>query len=106
MHLVINSLDALEHLPRDRRRMWIRTSRKQNPERILVEVGDSGKGVSDDLRERLFEPWVTDKPGGLGIGLSIVRTLAENYGGRAWMTPADPTGAIFSVEFPVGEEKL
>lgn len=104
LHLVINALDAVEHLPHDRRRLWIRTSREQNPERILVEVGDTGKGVSGELEDRLFDPWVTDKPGGLGIGLSIVRTLAENYGGRVWMTPADPAGSVFSVELPVGEE--
>jgi len=103
LHLVFNALDALEHLPHERRRMWIRTKWESEPERVLVEVGDSGNGISPAIQDRLFEPWVTDKPDGLGVGLSIVRTLAENYGGRVWMAPADPSGSVFSVEFPVGE---
>jgi two-component system sensor kinase FixL len=94
----------LEDLPHDRRRLWIRTFRELDPDRVIIEVGDSGKGVSAELQDRLFEPRVTDKPGGLGIGLSIVRTLAENHGGRVWMKPAVPSGAVFSVELPVGEE--
>jgi C4-dicarboxylate-specific signal transduction histidine kinase len=105
MHLVINALDALEQLPQDQRRLWIRTSREGASKHVLVEIGDSGKGVSSELQDRLFEPWVTDKPDGLGIGLSIVRTLVENYGGRIWMTPGDPSGTVFWVEFPVGEER-
>lgn len=104
MHLIVNALDALEHQPRDRRRLWIRTRLEQAPQRVLAEVGDSGQGVSSELQERLFEPWVTNKPGGLGIGLSIVRTLVEGYGGRVWMRPGDPFGAVFRVELPVGEE--
>lgn len=106
MHLVINALDALEQVPRERRKLWIRTVGERNPVRVLVEVGDSGKGVAPELVDRLFEPWVSDKGDGLGIGLSIVRTLAENHGGRVWMTPAEPTGAVFSVEFLSGEETL
>jgi PAS domain S-box-containing protein len=103
MHLVINALDALEQVPRDRRRLWIRTARDRDSERVRVEVGDSGAGVAPELEDRLFEPWVTNKPDGLGIGLSIVRTLAEGYGGRVWMAPADPFGTVFSVEFQGGE---
>lgn len=106
IHLVVNALDALEQVPRDQRRLWIRTARGARAGRVLVEVRDSGKGVAPELEDRLFEPWVTDKKDGLGIGLSIVRTLAENHGGRAWMTQAEPTGAVFSVEFQLGEEAL
>jgi C4-dicarboxylate-specific signal transduction histidine kinase len=105
MHLVINALDALEQVPRDRRRLWVRTTRRDGPVRVLLEVGDSGGGVAPELEDRLFEPWVTNKRNGLGIGLSIVRTLAEGHGGRVWMSPADPSGAIFFVELPVGEEE-
>jgi PAS domain S-box-containing protein len=104
MHLIVNALDALEHQPRDRRHLRICTTLEQAPRRVLAEVGDSGRGVFPELQDRLFEPWVTDKPGGLGIGLSIVRTLVENYGGRVWMQPGDPFGAVFRVEFPVGGE--
>ena len=104
MHLVVNALDALEQVPREQRRLWIRTARGAG--RVLVEVRDSGRGVDPELEDRLFDPWVTHKKDGLGIGLSIVRTLAENHRGRVWMTQAEPTGTVFSVEFQLGEDAL
>jgi len=93
-------------VPREQRRLWIRTARGAGVGRVLVEVRDSGGGVAPALEGRLFDPWVTDKKDGLGIGLSIVKTLAENHRGRVWMTQAEPTGAVFSVEFQLGEEAL
>ncbi len=59
---------------------------------VMIEVRDSGPGAPDDARRRMFEPFFTTKPGGLGLGLSICRTIVERHGGRIWAVPGVPRG--------------
>jgi signal transduction histidine kinase len=63
-------------------------------------VRDSGPGLRQDDMERLFEPFYTTKPNGLGMGLSICRTIIETHGGRLWATPNQPRGAVFQFTLP------
>jgi len=67
---------------------------------VLVAVMDSGPGLSPASLERVFDPFYTTKPGGLGIGLSICRSIIEAYGGRLWVNANLPRGAIFQFTVP------
>ena len=71
------------------------------PEEILIEVRDSGPGLDPEHFNRLFEAFYTTKPQGLGIGLTISRTIAEAHGGRLWAKPNEPRGAVFHFSLPV-----
>jgi signal transduction histidine kinase len=66
---------------------------------LLLRVADTGAGISDELRERLFEPFVTGRAEGTGLGLAIVREIARNHGGEARLVSSQP-GATFEIEVP------
>jgi PAS domain S-box-containing protein len=101
IQLVANALEAMEGVEWGRRRVTLVTD--YEPERgvVTIEIGDTGPGVSAALAGRLFHPWETDKPGALGIGLSIVQTTIESFGGHIRMEPGATAGALFRVELPV-----
>jgi len=75
--------------------------KSSHPEEILIEVRDSGPGLDPEHLNRLFEAFYTTKPQGLGIGLTISRTIAEAHGGRLWAKPNEPRGAVFQFSLPV-----
>jgi signal transduction histidine kinase len=70
---------------------------------VVVEVRDSGPGL-DEGAERVFEPFYTTKAQGIGIGLSISRSIVEAHGGRLWATSNQPHGAVFRFSLPVAQE--
>ena len=61
----------------------------------MVSVADTGSGVSPEVQAQLFQPFVTTKAEGLGVGLSISRTIVESHGGRIWVEPTPGGGATF-----------
>jgi signal transduction histidine kinase len=67
---------------------------------VRVEVRDTGPGLSPQSLSRLFEPFYTTKPEGMGMGLSICRSIIEAHGGRLWATPREPQGALFQFTIP------
>jgi signal transduction histidine kinase len=67
---------------------------------VLVAVQDSGPGLKSGSLNRLFDPFYTTKPGGMGMGLSICRSIIEAHGGRIWATPNSPQGAVFQFTLP------
>jgi signal transduction histidine kinase len=81
------------------RDLLISTGRAE-PDGVLVAVRDSGPGLAPAVLERLFEPFHTTKPGGLGLGLSICRSIIEAHGGRLWATANVPRGAVFNFTVP------
>jgi PAS domain S-box-containing protein len=101
IQLASNALEAMEGTARDERRLWVGTGLDAETGLVKIEVGDSGPGVSAAIAERLFEPWETDKPKALGIGLSIAQTIVETFGGQIRMLRATTGGALFRVELPV-----
>jgi signal transduction histidine kinase len=72
----------------------------------MVAVRDSGPGLPDASPERVFEAFYTTKPSGLGMGLSICRSIVEAHGGRLWATPNEPHGAAFCMMLPIVEKSI
>lgn len=96
-NLIRNSIDALEGA--DRREILIRT-RRANAQEIEIAVADTGHGLDPEVAARLFQPFVTTKPGGMGIGLSICRSIVEAHGGKLSASANPGGGALFSVRLP------
>lgn len=103
LNLVRNAVEAVQGLPRERRRITVATHLEPDGSGT-VSVADIGDGVPGEVRERLFDPFVTTKPGGLGLGLSICRSIVEAHGGALRHRPHrdDPAapGAVFSFTLP------
>ena len=100
-NLIRNGIDAMHTAPCDRRELRIRVcaDRKNS---VLVSVADSGEGVDGRLGDSIFEPYVTSKDSGLGMGLSISRTIIEGQGGRLWFAGNQPCGTVFHFTLPGG----
>ncbi len=96
LNLIVNSVEAMKGMSEGPRELLITTA-KAEPDGVLVAVRDSGPGVTPSDVERLFEPFYSTKPDGLGMGLSICRSIVEAHGGRLWATANAPKGAIFQL---------
>jgi len=103
LNLIMNAIEAMRGVNDRRRELTIVSARR--PDGVVVEVRDSGIGLDPQRAERVFEAFYTTKPEGLGIGLSISRSIVEAHGGRLWATPNEPNGAVFRCSLPVAEEK-
>jgi PAS domain S-box-containing protein len=94
LNLVGNAADALRDVPVTRRLLRL-TTRRSGDREIDVRILDSGPGVSAEISDDLFKPWVTTKFKGTGVGLSICRTIVEAHGGRIWAENGEEGGAAF-----------
>jgi signal transduction histidine kinase len=99
LNLLLNALDASAEQPVERRRVVVRTQASASLAEAVVV--DRGCGVPDKDRPHLFEPFYTTKPTGLGMGLSISRSIAESHGGRILMEPAAEVGSVFRLILPL-----
>ena len=93
LNLVTNALDAMNDAPS---KVLTLRSAMDGPDFVTVSVGDSGRGIAESHRESLFQPYFTTKKGGLGLGLSICRSIIEEHEGRIWQMSDPGGGAIFS----------
>jgi len=98
--LVRNSLEAMAETPLEERSLTIRGVQSAGNE-IEVAVCDRGRGLRDEAAERLFEPFFSTKPFGLGMGLPISRSILQWHGGRIWMEPNADRGACFRFTLPI-----
>jgi signal transduction histidine kinase len=101
LNLIINGMDAMAGQARERRRMWVRT-RAGAGNQMELAVIDSGQGVELEKLKRLFEPFFTTKANGMGMGLSIARTIIEAHHGRIWAENNPSGGAAFRILLPTG----
>jgi C4-dicarboxylate-specific signal transduction histidine kinase len=101
LNLIVNAVQAMCAIAEGRRELFITTAQAE-PNGVLVAVKDSGPGLPANSLEHLFAPFYTTKPGGLGMGLSICRSIVEAHGGRIWVTANLPQGAIFQFTVPGG----
>jgi PAS domain S-box-containing protein len=101
LNLIINAVEAMSSTGGGARELRITTVKSGSGD-VLVAVRDSGPGLAAASLERLFEAFYTTKPGGLGMGLSICRSIIEAHGGRLWATANLPRGAAFQFTVPPG----
>jgi signal transduction histidine kinase/ligand-binding sensor domain-containing protein len=101
LNLILNAIEAMSAVNDRRRKLTIVSA--QDTGGVVVEVRDSGIGLEQDRAERVFEAFYTTKPEGLGIGLSISRSIVEAHGGRLRAAPNQPHGAVFGFSLPVAE---
>ena len=103
LNLMVNALDAMRDQPAARRQLRIQTSAADG--RVRVALRDRGHGIPENAMADIFRPFFTTKTQGLGMGLSISRSMVEAHGGKLWAENAPDGGAIFWIDMPVGEEE-
>jgi C4-dicarboxylate-specific signal transduction histidine kinase len=99
VNLALNAGDAMADVPAAARELTVR-SRREGDEHIVVEVRDRGKGISAEQGSRLFEAFFTTKSGGLGMGLTISRSIVEMHGGRIWTSNNEDVGVTMCFALP------
>jgi signal transduction histidine kinase len=99
VNLMMNALDAMAGTPPVRRRLTVRN--EINPDSLELSVRDAGSGLPENINGQLFEPFFTTKTSGLGIGLTIARTIVEAHGGRLDARNNAEGGATFTVRLPL-----
>jgi signal transduction histidine kinase len=105
LNLIMNAVEAMSEFSERSRELSISTSKVKSGS-ILVAVRDTGPGLPQVGPEPIFEAFYTTKASGLGMGLSICRTIVEAHGGRLWAAPNEPHGAVFRMTLPIGEKPV
>jgi signal transduction histidine kinase len=101
LNLIVNAIEAMDGIGEGPRELRI-TTQAVGADHVRVAISDSGPGLPDEmLKQRFFDAFHTTKPGGLGLGLSICRSIIDAHGGRLWASANAPRGAIFQFEVPV-----
>ena len=102
LNLVMNAVEAMGTVTGRPRRLIIR-SEPDNDDRVSVAVQDTGSGIAANHLDQVFSAFFTTKPGGMGMGLSISRSIVEAHGGQLWTTPNRPHGAVFHFALPAAK---
>jgi PAS domain S-box-containing protein len=105
LNLLRNAADAMSTIDNGPRELLIRTEREE-PNRVRLSVKDSGVGLTPQAAERIFQAFYTTKTDGMGIGLSVSRSIVEAHQGHLWATPNDGPGSTFSFAIPCNPEGL
>jgi signal transduction histidine kinase len=99
VNLMTNGIDAMRSVGDRPRRLRV-AARVVEADGVLITVGDTGSGIDSKLADRIFEPFFTTKSSGMGLGLSICRSIIEAHGGRVWVSPGSPHGTVFQFMLP------
>jgi C4-dicarboxylate-specific signal transduction histidine kinase len=105
LNLILNAAEAMSSVEKGAKELSIRIEQARASGGVLVEVRDSGSGIDPENLERIFEPFYTTKTSGVGMGLSICRSIIDAHGGRLWAEANEPRGAIFQFTLPAAEEE-
>ena len=104
LNLIRNAIEAMEGSKQ--RELFVQSAPFANG-MVVIDVADTGPGVSEEIASQLFQPFVTTKQHGMGVGLSISRTIVEAHGGLIWVEPNPGGGTIFRLTLPaVAKEDL
>ena len=99
LNLILNAVEAMSSVDGARRELSTSTER-MGADEVLVAVRDSGPGIDPEHLERVFDSFYTTKPSGIGLGLSICRSIIDAHGGRLWAAANEPRGAAFQFTLP------
>jgi PAS domain S-box-containing protein len=99
LNLIMNAIDAMSTV-RDRARELVLTTRNIDPDQVQASVEDSGIGLDPNTKAKMFESFYTTKPGGMGMGLAICRSILQAHGGRLWATTKAGPGTAFCFALP------
>jgi C4-dicarboxylate-specific signal transduction histidine kinase len=100
LNLIVNAIQAMSGIGEGARELQISIDAVPSEGGVRVGVRDTGPGLSPESLSRLFEPFYTTKPEGMGMGLSICRSIIEAHGGQLWAIPCEPQGALFQFTIP------
>ena len=103
LNLIQNAVDAIDGGSQPERHILVAARTIAPPLQIEISVTDSGPGVRQELADRLFEPLVTSRHEGLGLGLSICSSIIEAHGGRIWLESSRPGATEFRFSLPAGQ---
>jgi C4-dicarboxylate-specific signal transduction histidine kinase len=103
MNLILNAVEAMSSVAEGVRELSIETKQSQTGG-ILVALRDSGPGIDPEHLDRVFEPFYTTKATGVGMGLSICRSIIDTHGGRLWVGGNEARGAVFQFTLPAAHE--
>jgi signal transduction histidine kinase len=103
LNLVKNSIDAMEVKAPGTRRLRLATS-LIGQSSVVLHIKDSGPGITSENTDRVFDPFFTTKPSGMGLGLSICRTIVEDHHGQLRLAKTDSDGCLFEIVLPIGRE--
>ena len=104
LNLLINAFDAVRDAKSQQREVAITVA----PEKtgwVRISVSDNGSGVAPSVATRLFEPFVTTKREGMGLGLRLTRSIVEHHGGRIWAAPNPDRGTTFAFTLPLARAR-
>jgi signal transduction histidine kinase len=105
LNLILNAIEAMGSVEAGARDLLISTERNQKNDAVVI-VRDSGPGIDPESLDRVFEAFYTTKSSGMGMGLSICRSIIDAHGGRLWAEANEPRGAIFQFTVPSAEKEL
>ena len=105
LNLIINAIEAMSGMNEGHREVIVSAARSETGG-VLISVRDSGPGLTPGIQENLFKSFHTTKPNGLGLGLSICRSIVEQHGGRLWATANAPRGAVFQFALPPSSHEV
>ena len=103
LNLVLNAIEAMSDTKGENLKLTIRTSMADDGA-IEVAVSDAGSGISKEMMDRVFEPFFTTMRDGMGMGLSISRTIVEAHGGRLWLSQNSGRGCTLSFTLPTDQQ--
>jgi signal transduction histidine kinase len=104
LNLIMNSIQALGAVSDGRRELTVSVAFAE-PDRVRVAVEDTGPGLDPAIAQRIFEPFFTTRSDGLGMGLSICRSIVEAHGGQLWASPHAPHGTALHFTIPLAVER-
>jgi PAS domain S-box-containing protein len=99
LNLVMNGIEAMSGIDEGPQRLCVRAE-PRSEDGVVVQVADTGQGLAKETARRLFEPFFTTKPHGMGMGLSICRSIVEAHGGQLSASPNEPRGTVFEFTLP------
>ena len=99
LNLIVNSMDAMGSIPYGRTVIW--RTEKNGSASAIISISDTGPGIPPEKLNEIFDPFFTTKKQGMGIGLSIARTIVQAHKGRIWAENQRGGGAVFRLTLPL-----